>query len=155
MAKFLAKVLRPLVGKSLYHIKNTRDFVNRVREVTLLPGESLCSYDVTALFTSVPIDPALKMIKDLLEQDETLQDKTVLSVHNIIELLGFYLYNTSFSFQNKFYEQVEGAAMGSPVSPIVAKLYMEYFEREALHSASIPRYWFRFVDDTCNPTTIP
>ena len=39
--------------------------------------------------------------------------------------------------------------MGSLVSPIVANLYMEHFEREALQSASNPpRYWFRFVDDT-------
>ena len=33
-----------------------------------------------------------------------------------------------FSFQDQFCEQVKGAAMGSPVSPIVANLYMEYFE---------------------------
>ena len=39
--------------------------------------------------------------------------------------------------------------MGSPVSPKLANLYMEYFEMEALCSAStLPRYWFRFVDDT-------
>ena len=38
--------------------------------------------------------------------------------------------------------------MGSLVSPIVANLYMEYFEREALHTASTPRHWFRFVDGT-------
>ena len=40
--------------------------------------------------------------------------------------------------------------MGSLVSPVVANLYMEHFEREALRFASYPpRYWFRFVDDTC------
>ena len=72
------------------------------------------------LFTSVPIDPALRIIKELLEQDTLLQDKTVLSVQNIIELLAFCLHNTYLSFQNKLYEQVEGATMGSPVSPIVA-----------------------------------
>ena len=33
-----------------------------------------------------------------------------------------------FSFQDQFYEKVKGAAMGSQVSPIVANLYMEYFE---------------------------
>ena len=43
-----------------------------------------------------------------------------------------------FSFQNKFYEQVEGVAMKSLVSPIVAKLYMEHFDRKALWSASQP-----------------
>ena len=66
-----------------------------------------------------------------------------------MELLGFCLHNTYFSFQNRFYEQVEGAAMGSPISPIVANLYMEYFEGRALWSAANPpQVWYRFVDDT-------
>ena len=112
-------------------------------------GECLSSYDVTSLFTSVPIDPALNIIKDLLEKDEKLNDRTVLSVQNIMELLGFCLNNMYFSFQNKFYEQVEGVAMGSPVSPIVANLYMEHFEGKALASAANPPWvWYRFVDDT-------
>ena len=80
---------------------------------------------------------------------QTLHDRTVLLVQNITEVLGFCLYNTYFSFQNKFYEQVEGAAMESLVSPIVVNLYMEYFKGKALSSDSTsPRYWFRFVDGT-------
>ena len=114
------------------------DFVSKAKRFTLQPGECLSSYDVTSLFTSVPIDPALNVIKDLLEKDEKLNDRTVLSVQNIIELLGFCLHNTYSSFQNKFYEQVEGAPMGSPVSPIVANLYMESFKRKALGSAFNP-----------------
>ena len=76
------------------------------------------------------------MTRDLLEKDEKLNDRMVLSVQNIIELLGFCLHNTYFSSQNKFYEQTEGVAMGSPVSPIVANLFMEDFERKALTSAN-------------------
>ena len=38
-----------------------------------------------------------------------------------------------FQFENMFFEQIVGAAMGSPLSPIVANIYMERFERE--------RYW--------------
>ena len=121
VAKVLSKVIKLLVGK-----------------FTLQQGECLSSYDATSLFTSVPIDPALNIIKDLLEKDDKLNDRTVLSVQNIIELLGFCLHNTYFSFQNKFYEQVEGAPMGSPVSPIVANLYMKCFERKALRSAINP-----------------
>ena len=71
-----------------------------------------------------------------MEKDEKLSDRIVLLVQNIMELLGFHLHNTYFSFQNKFYEQVEGVAMGSPFSPIVANLYMEYFEGKALKSAA-------------------
>ena len=138
VAKVLSKVIQPLVGKSPHHIQSASDFVSKAKGFTLQLGECLSSYDVTSLFTSVPIDPALNVIKDLLEKDEKLNDRTVLSVQDIIELLGFCLHNTYFSFQNKFYEQVEGVPMGSPVSPIVANLYMESFKRKALMPATNP-----------------
>ena len=124
VAKELTKILKPLVGKSPHHINSTLDFVEQVKNVTLLPGECLSSYDVTALFTSVPVDPALGFIKDLLEKDPTLKERTVISVGDIVFLLEFCLKNTYFSFQGQFYEQVEGAAMGSPVSPIVENLLL-------------------------------
>ena len=93
-----------------------------------MPGECLSSGDVTALFTSVPVDPAIGIIKDLLEKDSTLKERTVLPVKGIILLLQFCLKNSYFSFQGQYYEQIEDGAMGSPVRPIVANLYMEYFE---------------------------
>ena len=89
VAKFLSKVLKPLGGKSPYHIQSTCNFVSKAKGITLQLGECLTSYDVTSLFTSVPIDPVLNIIKDLLEKDEKLHYRTVLSVKNIIELLGF------------------------------------------------------------------
>ena len=67
VAKVQAKVPKPMVGKSSNHIQGTRDFVNRLQGVTLLPRECLCSYNFITLFTSVPIDQALTVIKDLLE----------------------------------------------------------------------------------------
>ena len=149
LAKELAKILKPLVGKSPYHITSTQDFVEQARQIKLEPGECLSSYDVSALFTSVPIDPALNIIKDLLDKDTALKERTVIEVGDIILLLEFCLKNTYFSFQDQFYEQVEGAAMGSPVSPIVANLYMEYLEQKALSTAPhSPRFWHRYANDT-------
>ena len=138
MAKELAKILKPLVGKSPHHINSNQDFVEQVRHITLAPGECLSSYDVSALFMSVLIDQALKIIKDLLVKDPALKDRTVIGVDDIILLLEFCLKNTYFSFQGQFFEQVEGVAMGSPVSPIVANLYMEYLEQKALSTAPHP-----------------
>ena len=149
VAKELAKILKPLVGKSPHHITSTQDFVEQVKHITLAQGECLSSYNVSVLFTSVPVDPALDTIKDLLGKDHTLKERTVLAVSDIILLLEFCLKNTYFSFQDQFYEQVEGAAMGSPVSPIVANLYIEYLEQKALSTAPhTPRFWHRYVDDT-------
>ena len=122
--------------------------MEQAKYITLAQGECLSTYDVSALFTSVPEDPALNIIKDLLEKDHTLKERTVLAVSDILLLLDFCLKNTYFSFQNQFYEQVEGAAMGSPVSPIVANLYMEYLEQKALSNAPHPQFWHRYVDDT-------
>ena len=139
VAKELTKILKPLVGQSPHHINSTYDFMEQVKHITLAPGECLSSYDVSTLFTSAPVDPALRVIKDLLDKDPTLKDRTALSVIDIILLLEFCIKNTYFSFQDQSYEQGEGAAMGSPVSPIVANLYMEYFEQKTLHTATHPQ----------------
>ena len=108
------------------------------RHIILVPGECLSSYDVSALFTSVPVDPVLKIIMDLLVKNPTLKDRTVIGIDEIIFLLEFCLKNTYFFFQGQFFEQVESAAMGSLVSPIVANLYMEYLEQKALSTAPHP-----------------
>ena len=139
VAKELTKLLKSLAGKFPQHIHRIQDFVEQTNKVTLMPGECLSSYDITALFTSLPGDPALGIIKDLLEKDRTLKERTVIPVKAIIFLLEFYLKYTYFSFQGQYYEQVEGSTMGSPVSLIVANLYMEYFEQKDLSTVTHPQ----------------
>ena len=60
------------------------------------------------------------------------------------------LTTTYFSFKGKFYKQIHGCDMGSPISPFVANLCMEVFEERALgcYNGVRPRLWLRYVDDT-------
>ena len=96
------------------------------------------SFDVKALFTSVPIQSAIHVIQKLLEEDQDLKQRTSMSVNHIISLLEFCLGSTYFTFKGRFYEQQEGAAMGFPISSFVANLYMEDLETKAIQSAQNP-----------------
>ena len=74
-AKELARILNPLAGKSPYNVQNTKDFVQQLKNINLQPQKCIISYDVKALFTSLPIESAIKIIKQHLEGDEELQQK--------------------------------------------------------------------------------
>ena len=84
---------------------------------------------------SVPINKALEVIKLKLEKGDTLSERTPLNPDDIIQLLGLCLNCTYFLFQNEYYLQIHGAAMGSRVSQIVCNLYMGFFDQKALSTA--------------------
>ena len=77
-------------------------------------------------------------MKKKLEQDTELQKRNIMPVVTILELLAFCLNNTYFVFQDTFYEQTKGAAMGPPISPIIANIFMEAFEQRAITQALQP-----------------
>ena len=86
-SKYLSKVLSPLVGNNGHAIKNSKHFAAEMKDKTIDDDEILVSYDVTALFTSVPTDKALSYIKEMLLADSSLIDRTPLSPDQITRLL--------------------------------------------------------------------
>ena len=105
VAKELAYIIKPLVGQSPHHLKNTQHFIQSLQGKKLEPGEVITSFDVKALFTSVPVLPAIQIVKQRLRQDTTLPQRTNMSIPQITSLLEFCLTNTYFLFQGKYYEQ--------------------------------------------------
>ncbi|XP_023255234.1 uncharacterized protein LOC111649770 [Seriola lalandi dorsalis] len=150
IAKLVANILAPLVGNTPHHVRNSLDFVNKIKGLKMAQDETMVSYDVTSLFTCIPTMEAVETVRNHLKQDHTLHDRTNLKPDQICWLLDLCLTITYFQFNCNFYRQKHGCAMGSPVSPIVANLYMEMVERKALNSfkGTPPSHWFRYVDDT-------
>ena len=148
VTKLLAQTLEPLCGNTVHHVKNSTDFASSVLNTRVTRNEVMASFDVVSPFTSVPLNEVLKLTNDRLLADSTLEERSTIPVIDIMRLLEFCLRNTYFQFRGTIYEQSEGLAMGSPVSPVLANLYMEEFEQIALRSNNAPRLWKRYVDDT-------
>ncbi|TWW81402.1 hypothetical protein D4764_01G0012170 [Takifugu flavidus] len=150
ISKYLASILSPMVGNTPHHIKNSQDLAQKVSGLTLLPEETMVSYDVTSLFTCIPTASAIDTIHKHLLLDKNLTERTTLTPAQICTMLDLCLNTTYFQYREGFYRQKHGCAMGSPVSPIVANLYMEKVESQALTSftGTAPSHWFRYVDDT-------
>ena len=92
----------------------------------------MVSFDVVSLFTCVPTDLAVQVARRRLEKDQTLLERTDLSVDDIMDLLTLCLNATFLQFRGKVYQQVHGTALGSPVSVVIANLVMEDVEKRAL-----------------------
>ena len=161
LAKFLTKILQRYTGITPSFVKDSKSFSDHLRTVKISGEEELVSFDVSALFTSIPVSTALDVINRLFTEhieDPEAKDKygcsfrrnTIgLEKDEVMSLLKLVLENCVFTFQDRFYKQLHGAAMGSPCSPVVANIYMEYFENMALGpELPVPiKDWKRYVDD--------
>ncbi len=150
VSRSLADLLAPLVGTTAHHTKNSKDLATELSTVLIEDGDIFNAHDVVSLFTNTPIQDTLSIIRRRLAEDMTLKQRTLLEVEDIMELTEFIATTTYFSFRGTLYKQKFGTAMGSPVSPLLANLFMEWLEQEAIATAPIecrPKLWKRYVDD--------
>ena len=86
-------------------------FSEYVRTLTVEEDEVLVSFDVTSLYTNVPIKDTLLMIKGLLENDADLQAKTKIPSKDILNITEFLLIRTWYKYKEKYFQQTDGVAM--------------------------------------------
>ena len=132
MSKGIAD-LKPLVGKTKYHVKNTTHFRKDICDLCVGNDELMNSHDVVSLFTNIPIQVEMIVIRDRLEKIKTLSECTDLSADNIMRLLKFVMSTTYFQFEGVLYQQVHGVPM---VSVVVADMFKEDMEQSTMNSTS-------------------
>ena len=149
LSKYLAKILAPLLNQSNRSVKNSFDFVNVVKGLHWRSGDVMVSFDVVSLFSCVPVELAISIIKKRLSSDSFLPSRTALGIDDIITLLEVCLNNSDFMFRGNIWHQKFGCPMGSPVSVIAANIVMEDIEDRIFQNSQFDVLcWRRFVDDT-------
>ena len=143
-SKYLHNVLIVLVKKlpsvCLNNIEILRDLDNK----TLPNGACILCADVKDMYPSIPIEYGLKAVRFVMSQFQYLMDQ----LDFIIDLLAWTLHNNYFQFDNKFYLQIKGTAMGTPISVCYANITLYYLEQQVLMFIH-PIYYKRFIDDLC------
>ena len=148
LSRFIVEIINPLIGKSSSYVKNSAHFVEIITDAAIHSNQ-MVSLDVASLFTKVPTDETLAVVRDKLATDPLLEERTCIPIDNLMEMLTFCVKTTYFGMGSDIYRQEEGLAMGSPLSPVLANIYMEYFEEMALGSTPLkPSIWLRYIDDT-------
>ena len=153
-AKFISKILQNYCGKTSSSVKDSTDFIKKIKHLSVKPEEeSLVSFDVSATFTSIPVPVALQVINSKISTCTNFSNVYKIPTEKFIKLEEFTLTNCIFCFNKKFYKQLQGAAMGSPVSPIIANIYMEQCESLAIHTCpTLIKWWLKYVDDVYSAT---
>ncbi|KAL9978132.1 hypothetical protein ACROYT_G015619 [Oculina patagonica] len=93
LPKFLTNILSPLQNNK-YTVQNSASFVGKIRTLSVDPDEILVSFDVVSLFTCIPTHLATKVVKERLDSDQSLPERTNLSIQNIMALLQFDFWKT-------------------------------------------------------------
>ena len=146
LAKFLVTLLQP-ISKSQFCIKDSFAFAREIQNAQSIPF--MCSFDVKSLFTNVPLLETIDIcVQKLFQHQNDL-------VHGMSSSEFRYLLlsatkDSHFLFNGDVYDQIDGVAMGSPLGPVLADIFMSWLEEDFMnkYSGEKPVYYRRYVDDT-------
>ena len=144
LACFLCDLLSPLVPND-YSCKDTFSFVSQIKNANL-SKKFLVFYDITSLFTNIPLQETIDIAINLLFNHNPNLNITR---KELKKLFLFATSKTHFIFNSKFYNQIDGVAMGSPLAPVLANIFMGFHESKWLNEYNLnkPKFYLRYVDD--------
>ena len=147
IAKFLVSLLRPF-SNNTYSVFDSFSFVKELLELPFNTNELfMASFDITSLFTNIPLDETIEIIIQKVFTNSTKFHG--FSIFEFRKLLNLAVKNCHFLFNGEVYQQVDGVAMGSPLGPLFANIFLSHYESVWLNDCPSnfkPLFYRRYVD---------
>ena len=146
LARYLTKLLSPL-SKSKYTIDSTKHFIEKIKQETIPGGYKMVSFDVKSLFPNVPLKKTIDITLERIYDRKEINTQIIRP--EMKELLTLCTKNVQFTFDNQVYQQNDGVAMGSPLGPVLAGIFMVELEKQIIPTlGNMVLNKKRFVEDT-------
>jgi len=145
LAAYLHSIIYNSIPKHFSHIHNSFHLVKKLNGKPFQSDHRVLSLDVVSLFTNVPIELICDSVKKCWEH---ISCNTRILLDEFIIAISLIINSTFFTFNSKFYRQIFGTPMGSPLSAILANIVLQDIEEAAL--GRIPAellFYIRYVDD--------
>ena len=148
IAKWLVEEFRsmpkPFPSRS---ITSSQEFTQQLLETgPIAEDEIMVSFDVKALFPSIPVKNALGTLRDWLGSQQDGKPWRQKTFH-YMKFATLCMQQSYFQFRDCIYEQKQGAPMGNSLSPFLSDIYMADLETELQTKNLLPERWWRYVDD--------
>ncbi|CAF4104707.1 unnamed protein product [Rotaria sordida] len=154
VSKFLNDLLVPIylnVAREITFI-NGIDVIRKL-EKYILDGHfqtttKFIIIDVTDLYTIIPREGALHTLMRILEKNSHHGKVGTLSIDAIMRMARLILDTNCFAYNNKYYQQTRGGAMGSAFTQVLANIYMFEWEQDLIKHQTVHKAMYgRYIDD--------
>ncbi|EYC15205.1 hypothetical protein Y032_0037g3382 [Ancylostoma ceylanicum] len=141
----LVQLLSPLLHFVGAHIVNVEGFLSSLSECQVPSTAAYASFDVVSLYTNVDNSSAIESVISLYEQHRSQISTMGFSADDVRTMINSVLACNVFRFENRFFEQRRGLAMGNRIAPILAIIFLDHIERASLTSGIL--LYKRYIDD--------
>lgn len=146
ISEYIEHFLNPISNQHPSYIKDTYDFLNKIKDLEIPKNALLITLDIESLYTNIRTEDGLKSVEKMFQKHPSINERR--PDKEILELLKLNLDSNDFLFNNQYYLQVSGTAMGKRYAPSYANIDMAVLEAEVLELApKQPLTFFRFLDD--------
>ncbi|XP_041435825.1 uncharacterized protein LOC121399362 [Xenopus laevis] len=146
ISEYVDKILQKYVVSLPSYLKDSTQVIRDLQKVQLKQGTFLCTLDVKSLYTSIQHELGIRAVSHYLEKDH---DMPTNQKEFIIEAISYILNHNYFWFEDRYYLQIWGTAMGTRFAPSYANLFLGHWEQQNI----TPKLggdlvlWRSFIDD--------